>query len=151
MVQNSNTVNNVKALRYERELEDIGLEYRRLAAHKVTRSNFRRQAQINSHYMCPPASCHVGESSHATSHIQHQLADKISGMETGTTPESTFRAVIFRGVQLRPSMHVPLETKTPGVLLLIDEAHNSVHQGILSAADTTEQAALPWRKPALAA
>src|SRR5579863_4909549 len=98
-------------------MENIGLEYRRLAPSQISSRNFCCEAQINSNHVGAPAGGHVRKASHAASHVEHQFAREIFRAEAGTPAEGTLRALAFVGVQLRASVHLPLKTKAARVLL----------------------------------
>jgi hypothetical protein len=134
VVKNTDAVNEIKTLGCERKVEYISLKNRGFASGQILCCHFRRQAKINAHDVRSPASGNIRETPHPASHVEHELSSKTLGAKTGALLKVAFRPVAFAVVQLRARVHVPLETKTPSVLLLVDKARHSVDLRINSAA-----------------
>jgi hypothetical protein len=100
--------------------------------------------------MGTPAGRHIGESSHSAPDVQDQFAGKILRTKTSARPEGILRAFTLVGIELRSRMHVPLKTKAPGVLLLIDKTDNAVDLRIFLSAINASQPSLALFEAAMA-
>jgi len=97
-----------------------------------------------------PARGHVSKPSHPTANIEHELACKILGAKAGSAPKSNFGAVTLAGIKLCARKHLPLETKTTGVMLCVDEARNSLQERKGTPASLTCQCISPLTQAGVA-
>jgi hypothetical protein len=120
-------------------MKNIRLKYRRLAAVQIAGRNFGGEAEIDADDMRSPAGGYIGETSHATADVQHQLAGEIFRAETGAQTEIAFRDFALVVIQLCVRMYVPLEPEAACILLSAYETNDPVYLGIdMAAADAAQ-------------
>src|SRR5438874_8049841 len=127
-MQHADAVDVIKALGCKRQLENIGLEKCCGTVRQVACRYLGGQTEIDSDYVRTPASGNVSKPPHPAADIEHELACQILGGKAGSAPKSNFGAVALAGIQLRARKHLPLETKTTGIMLCVDEARNFLHE-----------------------
>ena len=127
-MQHPDAVDIIEALGRERQIENIGLEKCCGTVRQVACRYFGGQTKIDADHVRTPARGHVSKPSHPTANIEHELACEVLGGKAGSAPKSNFGAVALAGIQLRARKHLPLETKTTGIMLCVDEARNFLHE-----------------------
>src|SRR6185437_286644 len=134
VVQHAEAVNHIEAFRGERQFENVRLHDRRIAVGEVPVGGFYSAAQVDANEVSAPTRDHFSVASHAAPDIKDKLAGKIVRPQPCLLHEIQFGAAAGCAIQLRGVMLQPLEAETPGVVLCIDEAQNSVDKRVFAAA-----------------
>src|SRR5207253_8924576 len=107
--------------------------------HQVARRPLGGQTQTRPDHVSAAESGKVGKPPPPAADIQHEIACEILGGKAGSAPKSNFRAVALVTIQLCTPKHLPLETKTAGIMLCVDEARNSPQERTGASAALTYQ------------
>src|SRR5882724_9201844 len=133
MVENPDAIDQVERLWSEREFEDVRLDGRE--AFMVGKIQLRRidgVAQINTDDTTTPAKHDIGEATHATADVEHHAAADVRRRPTGPLSEGALGERAPRTVQLGRSMECPLVAEIGDILVIRDEARDSVADRVSS-------------------
>src|SRR5206468_11158002 len=73
VVQNTDAVNDVKALRRKGQGEHIGLESNKVTVGKILGRDFRRRTQVDADHARSPAGGNFGKAAHAAAHVENEI------------------------------------------------------------------------------
>src|SRR3989442_1438741 len=127
VVQNTDAVNDVKALRRKGQGEHIGLESNKVTVGKILGRDFRRRTQVDADHARSPAGGNFGKAAHAAAHVENELVLQFVLPDGGLRLELAIGSPDVVLAQLGLLIPVPLKTETGGVVLRLHETGNATH------------------------